>query len=231
MTIFWGVDSADPANSMAENQTLFDFIAQQCDRAPDFWGRYVGGRYALTAPEVQFLHGKGCKILVIYNGARNNPSSVQGGFQEGANDANKAIGATQALGMPSGVWIYADIEAGWKPTAAWFQGWSDTMLNSQFGGAGGIYGNPNNANAANFNVPYCDAYNSDSNMQGTGANAAYIFSSEPEPGCSSASGAPTYSPDMPPCNANVVVWQYAENCIGGRVDQDLATDLGFASMW
>lgn len=231
MTTFWGVDSAQPANSMVQGQTLLDFITQQCGQAPTFGGRYIGGNFALTSLEVEFLHDKGCRILVIYNGARNSPASVQGGLAEGANDANKAIAAAQALGVPDGVWIYADVEAGWQPSSAWFQGWSDTMFNSQFGGAGGVYGNPHKTNAANFNVPYCDAFNNDSNMQGTDSNAAYIYSSEPEPGCTAAANAPAFTPDMPPCNPNTVIWQYAENCFKGLVDQDLANDAGFASMW
>ena len=233
MATSWGVDSALAADKIvdSDNQTLFDLVRQQCGQEPAFWGRYIGGRYALTATEAQFLHNGGCKILVIYNGARDRSSSVQGGFQEGANDANKAIAAAQALGVPFGVWIYADVEAGWKPTSDWFQGWSDTMFNSQFGDAGGIYGDPHKTNAGNFNVPYCNAFNSDSSMQGTDDDAAYIFSSEPEPGCTTAAQAPPFAPDMPPCNPNTVIWQYAENCVGGRVDEDLANDAGFASMW
>src|SRR5437879_4553305 len=103
MTTFWGVDSAQPANSMVQNQTLFDFITEQCGQPPAFWGRYIGGRFALTAVEEKFLHDRGCRILVVYNGTRNSPRSVQGGFAEGANDANKAIAAAQTLGIPGGV--------------------------------------------------------------------------------------------------------------------------------
>lgn len=231
MATHWGVDSANSANSSTGGQTLFDNITQLAGRAPEFWGRYIGSSFSLTATEAEFLHGKSCKILVIYNGAHNSPSSVQGGFTEGANDANRAITAAKAVGVPAKVWIYADIEAGWNPTAEWFQGWSDTMSSSQYGGAGGIYGDPIPANAAHFNTPYCAAFHSDPRMQGTGDSAALIFSSEPEPGCTSAASAPTFAPASPPCNPNTVIWQYAENCFGGLVDQDLATDFGLTSMW
>lgn len=231
MAIFWGVDSANSANHLVEAKTLFDVITQKAGQAPAFWGRYIGGRFALTRAEAQFLHNKNCKILIIYNGTHDTPASVQGGFQEGANDANKAISAAQALGVPEGVWIYGDLEASWKPTAEWFKGWSDTMLESQYGGAGGVYGNPHPANSANFNKPYCDAFASDPNMQGDDAEAAYVFSSEPEPGCTRAAGAPAFAPDKPPCNPKTVIWQYAENCFDGLVDEDLANDAGFRSMW
>jgi hypothetical protein len=229
MATHWGVDSANKANSQAHGQTLFDYIAQVAGQAPKFWGRYIGSSFSLDGSEAQFLHGKGCKILVIYNGAHNSPMSVQGGFNEGANDANRAISAAQTLGIPHGIWIYVDVESNWSPTSDWFRGWSDTMFHSRYGRAGGVYGNPLPANAAHFNTPYCRAFNSDPNMQGDAA--ALIFSSEPEPGCTSAAGAPTFAPASPPCNPNAVIWQYAENCFGGLFDEDLANDVGLASMW
>jgi hypothetical protein len=218
---------------MIESQTLFAVIKQKAGQAPAFWGRYIGGRSALTAGEVEFLHGANSKILVIYNGALDNSTSVRGGFHEGVNDANRAIAAAQALGVPGGTWIYADIEASWRPTPEWFKGWSKTMHNSHFGGAGGVYCNPSPANSANFNAPYCAAFNSEPTMQGQGTHAAYVFSSEPErrDGCTTAAEAPAFAPDNPPCNPNTVIWQYAENCFGGLVDEDLADDAGFASMW
>ena len=231
MATHWGVDSARRANSQINGQTLFDRITQQAGQAPEFWGRYIGSSFSLSTSEVQFLHGKNCRILVIYNGAHDSLTSVQGGFQEGVNDASRAISAAQTLGVAAGTWIYADIEAGWSPTGEWFKGWSDTMFHSQYGGAGGIYGNPLPSNAVHFNTPYCAAFNSDPNMQGTGGSAALIFSSEPEPGCTSAAAAPTFAPSSPPCNPSAVIWQYAENCFGGLVDEDLADDTGFASTW
>src|SRR5207249_1949278 len=116
MTTFWGVDSAQPANSMVQNQTLFDFITEQCGQPPAFWGRYIGGRFALTAVEEKFLHDRGCRILVVYNGTSNSPRSVQGGCCEGANEANKSIAASQTLVNRSSVWIYADVESDWTQT-------------------------------------------------------------------------------------------------------------------
>lgn len=231
MATYWGVDSATATTTMLQTYTLFDTITQQAGKAPDFWGRYVGGLYALTPGEAQFLHNRACKILIIYNGA--TPASVQDGYQQGVRDATNAITAAQGVGVPSGIWIYADIETSWSPTADWFRGWSDTMLTSVYGGAGGIYGNPHPVNAAHFNDPYCAAYASDPNMQGQGQRAAYVYSSEPEKadGCTTAPNAPAYAPLRPPCNSKVTVWQYAQGCFGGLVDEDLATEEGFAGMW
>jgi hypothetical protein len=231
MAIYWGVDSATSSTDLIDGRTLFDIVIEAAGQPPAFWGRYIGELFALTPEEVDFLHANGCKILVIYNGATNTLASVQGGFHEGVNDANQAIGAARTLGVPSGVWIYADLEASWSPTSEWFQGWSDTMMASEYGGAGGVYTNCLPAHAANFNTPYCAAFNHDSNMQGMGPAAALVFSSEPEPGCTSAASAPEFAPAGSPCNPNTVIWQYAENCLGGLFDEDLANDIGFASMW
>src|SRR5439155_13578072 len=107
MTTFWGVDSAQPANSMVQNQTLFDFITEQCGQPPAFWGRYIGRRFALTAVEEKFLHDRGCRMLVVYNVTRSSPRSVQRGFAEGGNDANKGSCSPQTLCNPGGVCIYA----------------------------------------------------------------------------------------------------------------------------
>src|SRR2546429_9192894 len=82
MTTFWGVDSAQPANSMVQNQTLFDFITEQCGQPPAFWGRYFGGRFALTAVEEKFLHDRACRIFVVFNVTRNSPRSVKAGLAE-----------------------------------------------------------------------------------------------------------------------------------------------------
>ncbi len=97
MTTFWGVDSANPANARFANALLYDYVTQLAGGVPSFWGRYIGGRYSLTPMEVSFLHSKGCRILVVYNGTLNNPSSIQGGIAEGTADAQKAVLAAQQL--------------------------------------------------------------------------------------------------------------------------------------
>lgn len=236
--LYWGVDSALAANAPMgaargprhTRTTLFDHIAKLARRKPDFWGRYIGGKYALTSTEADFLLANDCSILVIYNGAYDGEKSVRGGQKEGVKDAQKAIAAATALAVPDGTYIYADIESGWRVTAKWLEGWSDTMHDSDFGGAGGVYANPLPMNAPNFNTPYCQAFNADERMRGSdGARGGYIYSSEPEPGCGRAPS--RFAPAAPPCNPNAVVWQYAESCYNGLVDQNLANDVGYWSMW
>ncbi len=237
--IHWGVDSAMPANAQVagpagaheQRPMLFERLSALAGRAPEFWGRYIGGHYSMTAAEARFLHGQGCRVLMIYNGAHDSAASVRGGYPQGVHDAQAAISSANALGVAAGTFIYADIESGWRVTADWIRGWSDTMYDSEFGGAGGIYANPMPQNAPNFNNPYCQAFNADAKMRGlAGHHGAYIYSSEPEPGCG-VPGPNRFAPATAPCNPNTVVWQYAEGCYGGLVDQDLANDVGLWSMW
>jgi Rv2525c-like, glycoside hydrolase-like domain len=225
MTTFWGVDSANPANCKVGNMSLYDYVTEQAGCNPAFWGRYIGGRFSLTSKEAAFLHSKGCRILVIYNGTHNTVSSVQGGFAEGTADAKNAILAAQSLAIPTNVCIYADIETGWGVTVDWFRGWA--IVVKQAGYKVGFYGNPLERNAPCFNNPYDSACSSELCL-----GESLVFSSEPEQGCSTAGNAPAFAPCAPSCNsAGTVIWQYAENCFSGQVDQDLAIDAGFAALW
>ena len=234
--IWWGVDSSNTADhKVGKKMSLFEYISEKAGQPPAFWGRYIGGNGKLAAPltssEAAFLHSKGCKILVLYNGATNSATSVRGGYKEGQKDANNAIAAAVAIGVPAGVWIYGDTETNWQVTVEWFKGWSDTMYASGYGGAGGIYGNCMPTNASGFNTPYLKACKEDDIMRMDGQ--ALIFGSHPEiTHSTTAKNAPKYGPAAPEgLKSRVVIWQYVEGVFNGFVDEDLATELGFQSMW
>src|SRR5215469_14417343 len=60
MSIYWGVVSSHAANSTVAavgNPTLFDFITKQV-QFPQFYGRFIGGHYSLTADEINFIFGQ-----------------------------------------------------------------------------------------------------------------------------------------------------------------------------
>ncbi|MGH2461754.1 MAG: glycoside hydrolase domain-containing protein [Chloroflexota bacterium] len=227
---YWGVDSAARANDTYPNtqSTVFDYVTLKAGESPLFWGRYIGGSFALNSDEVDYIHGKSCKILPIYNGATSG--SVSGTYQDGQNDAKNAINAAQALGVPYGKVIFADIEASWSPSVAWIKGWSDTIFDSIYAGSGGFYANTSSSNP--FNGAYCAAYNGDSEMQ---ISVGFIYADEPEPGCTTAGGAPAWGPSAPPCNNGAVVaWQYAESCYMSGVvgvDEDLVNATGWYYLW
>ncbi len=161
-SIHWGVDSAAPVTTKVhvpgkKPVTLFDFVVDKLKRTPDFWGRYVGGRYQMTADEVDYIftRSKGaCRILVVYNGAHDSANSVRGSFDAGVRDARKAITAASGVGVPPGVMIWGDVEGAWQPSAQWFLGWWDAMFKSSYAGMGGIYCRPN---APQFYKPYFEA--------------------------------------------------------------------------
>ena len=58
----------------------------------------------------------------------------------------------KALGVPAGVYVYADIEAGWEPSVAWLDGWVSTLTPPSTAPA--LYGNPD----ADFGPAYDEAY-------------------------------------------------------------------------
>lgn len=236
--IFWGVDSLNPANlRMGKRQTLFDYVTRQTGQAPTFWGRYIGRKSgSITSEEADFLHARDCRILVIFPGTKLSPRSVLGGYPEGESDAKLAIDAARAAGVRPGVWIYANIDYGFHATTDFFRGWSDTMVASEYGGAGGVYLDPGALEGKN----YCSAYQVDEAMRGQGRYAAYVWSYQPSlPKASvSAAAAPIFKPKTLACNAQSVIWQYTIDRLKrhasdqwGLVDENLATFDGLWSMW
>ena len=237
--IFWGVDSLNPASfKLGRHETLFDYVTKQTGQAPTFWGRYIGrGKGGnISSDDVEFLHARDCRILVIFAGTRLSPQSVLGGYPEGVADAKHAIESARASRIRPGVWIYANIDYGFHATVDWFKGWSDTMLASEFGGAGGVYLDPGALEGKN----YCQAYQSDEEMRGQGRAAAYVWSYQPSLSKASvnASAAPRFGPKTLPCNSNCVVWQYTIDRLKrhasdkwGLIDENLATFDGLWSMW
>jgi hypothetical protein len=147
VAIHWGVDSLNAADSLwpqgvqPKNQKkLWHVVYERFGkRIPEFWGRYIVGTTALTQAEANYLLNPpdACRILPIYNQCQ-----PWGGEARGVADAEAAIRAAGALGIPANVFIYADIEAQFNPTKAWILGWWKRMYNSPYGGCGGFYCSP-----------------------------------------------------------------------------------------
>lgn len=259
---FWGVDSLTRADLPFKGfPTLYDALVSSggAGRAPAFWGRYIGPTNGnLTQPEADFLHNKNCRVLLIYNDTYVIPSGQTQPriftYADGQYHANQAMTyiTNKGLTVPGGkrVWIYLDTEVPKKgtvfqsPTAECFQGWSDTLFSSAYGGAGGVYGNTNPMQ--DFDKPYCLAYNNDVNMR-VGSAPALLYANQPNQcagaSCSpfdyahskmpafSAVTVPQCSPGTPP----VVIYQYATDLTlykqANAIDFDLANGAGLASMW
>jgi hypothetical protein len=230
--VVWGVDSARTANTNAPDGTVaFDSVTQKAGAVPAFWGRYIVGNYTITSAEAAYLHSKGCKILLVSNGPKNSGSSVQGGFAEGQADGNAAAdAAAQALSVPAGVALYADIEGSWAVTSDWLRGWATAV--TQRGFVSGFYGDC--TPTSTFAQAYCVAQATEPTVTGS-----LLWSMEPEPGtpCQAAGAAPSYAPAAPSCGGSVVLWQYTEECwedtlgTNAGIDMDLAMDAAISVMW
>jgi len=123
MRLVYGVDSAD------SSEVLWDIAVKELGRAPAFWGRYLTdghvGATPLTQKEVEFLHARRCKIVLIYNAITKD--SCQTGDQA-ERHAYEATRLAKALGVPEGVTIFGDIEHGWAVTETFQERWEAEML-------------------------------------------------------------------------------------------------------
>jgi hypothetical protein len=234
---FWGVDSVAPAHLPVQGSgkaTFYEYLVAK-NLKPQFFGRYLVGskEQILTAGEAQYLLSNKCRILPIYREAIPTEKSTA---LDGATAAGRAITAATALGMPNGVYIYADIEPLWKPSVDYIIGWCTAMSLSKFGGCGGFY--CNNWSLSDFMRSYKTAFNKmDVPMKESKIN---LWCQYPPKGCSQAAASFDFAPARPLFHlSGPVVWQYAINClkqnIGGNmiglIDMNLATQRGFDGMW
>jgi hypothetical protein len=145
----WGVDSFDPADIKVpnENITLFEYVVKHEKRRPAFFGRYIAQptkSAVVTDSEAKFIHGLDCKILPFYANLNDAQVSVSGakGVEKGKAHAKAALSAARGLKIPTGVYIYCNIEPHWHPTLDFMLGWWETFANSEYLGGGGFYCGP-----------------------------------------------------------------------------------------
>ncbi|WP_414582281.1 glycoside hydrolase domain-containing protein [Scytonema sp. PCC 10023] len=188
---FWGVDSVQSIT-----QSFLDQIRTTYG-SPDFFGRYLGGRYGMTADEVALAQRNGIKILVVDQsfGPTYNPLTE---YSAGEAAARKAISNAEALGIPNGVAIFADIEIQSNIAAPWIQGWFDTLASSIY--KPGFY---SDTIEGGFSDAYCQAVRNNSNV-----GTSIIWSNEPPLDRTTKANAPAFAPTGPDCNAQVLGWQY-----------------------
>lgn len=237
--LYWGVDSLFPADTTANTQlkkTIFEIVEEE-ERIPDFWGRYIIGKpeHILTKRETKFLLDKGCRILPIYNGISKITVKTRA---NGVKQAQDAILRANKLSIPKWTYIFANLEWNFYPTKDWFVGWWETMFNSHYGGAGGLYCNPAGHNVG-FLKNYRNAMNEVTDSLSI-PNIRYFcptFSSGPPKGCNANRKTIKWNPYEPVFNpGSTQLWQYAIDChkVQGRwgaYDKVLATEKGFNRLW
>ena len=171
--LYWGVDSTNPIHAdrrmghrgLSRGTTIFEHLSNFV-QPPAFWGRYLNrSRTRLTKREVEILRehigqirasdqgrqNYTCRILPIYNRFSSQPERYVGtaAHRNGRGDATDAILRAEAVEIPAGVCIYADLERN-RVSRAYFEGWFEVMYDSIYYGAGGVYGN---AKQHHFNGP------------------------------------------------------------------------------
>lgn len=130
MTMIYGVSSNLEANLKLSNgfQT-YDWIVRK-NRFPQFWGRSIDGSCRIQREEIEFLHGKNCRIALIYNGATEEGACSLYGVEDGVC----AVEAAQSLGVPSGEGyaIFAKIQPEWQVWENWIYGFAETVSEAGF---------------------------------------------------------------------------------------------------
>jgi Domain of unknown function (DUF1906) len=205
--ILWGVDSTTRIDQPGFLASVESFYG-----TPQFFGRYLGNDYALTAAEVSLAHSRGIKLLLVKQSGTTSPVSYAAGNQRAA----QAVADARGLGVPAGVAIFGNLEADYTIGAGWIQGWYDGIAAAGF--APGFYANPR---TGSFNGAYCEA------VAANGAiGQSYIWSSNPSPGPTERELAPRFGPTAPSCASRTDAWQYGivTNAPPGapNVDTDLA---------
>lgn len=213
--IVWGVDSA--------SLTTSDMLA--CVREnfgePVIWGRYVGEKEGvsegITSEEVELLHSNDIKILPIWNHFEDAT-----GYENGRNEAERAIAKAEELGIPDGVAIFADIEPNYPVDSEFIRGWHEVLFNSNY--ESGIYG------VFDADAELTEAFEEAAGNNSSILERTYLWTAAPSPGVTSESNAPEYAPESPE-SGNVVGWQYGLDAESCNIDTNLFPASTLDILW
>lgn len=125
--LLFGVDSRTPSDDILQNNlTEFEWVARN-KLYPNFWGRNLIGKNALTKKEIEFLHDKGCKIAAIYtdNGAKETE-------EQGRILAKKIDVTAYELGIPEGTAVFLEINESEKATRDFMKGFAAALSEERF---------------------------------------------------------------------------------------------------
>src|SRR5699024_7371507 len=142
--------------------------------------------------EVEFLHDKDIKILVIYN-----QITEATGYDNGAEHAQQAIDLAKDLDVPEGVAIFGDIEPDFPVDPQFIEGWYEALDDSPYEPAlYGVFAEDNDVTIA-----YNDT---DEDVQ----KNTIVWTAYPQEEITTQDKAPEYAPEGPE-HAKVYGWQYA----------------------
>lgn len=212
---WWGADCADDFRKVA---TTF---AAHYGHLPTFVGRYLSA-FKPTTAEIVALHAQRVGLLLIWNGA--SASDVTQGFTSGTWHGQAAVRSAHLMGCPPGRFLPFDCEAGWRPTPEFIAGYLDAVAKGGY--VGGAYLNAQDPQHTGAWIA----------ARALSKSPGYIYSSEPEPYAIWDMVDPAwYDFSRTPLGAahaaDVILHQYGEGELNGRVDLDVATDLGYSLLW
>lgn len=201
----WGVDSA--------SKTTEEMLTCVRDNFgnPKVWGRYLGDNTdvstGITKEEVEFLHSNDIQLLLIWN--HFNDAT---GYENGKEEAKKAIEQAEKLGVPEGVAIFADIEPSYPVDSEFIRGWYDELSQSKY--KPGIYGIFENEKK--LTKAFHDAVKKNKKI----LEETFIWTAAPSEKITKEANAPKYRPDAPE-NARIAGWQYGIDAKSCNIDTNL----------
>lgn len=120
--LLFGVDSRIQADDILQNNiSEFEWVVHN-KVYPNFWGRNLVGDNALTKEEIEFLHGKGCKIAAIYTDSGDRQTEEQGQIL-----AKKIDVTALELGIPEGTAIFLEINENENATRDFMKGFAEYL--------------------------------------------------------------------------------------------------------
>lgn len=247
---FWGVDSFMHIDDATGGKaSLFEFVMDKVkNRAPDFWGRYIGEKGSkMRKSEITLLRrfSPKTRLLIVFNAPiipiKTKFTTPAQDRARGDADAGRADNATSEVDVPSDVVIYANVEPKTGVVSAdWIQGWCEGMQRRSR--VGGLYGNVSDPGRGFIGKAFNDARA----LMNNRLNPP-LWSQNPHNGFFKLANNIDfdYSPGEPPgAPGTALVWQHAVSFFKfkvidrsgeekeiGRFDSNLATQRGFDLMW
>ncbi len=121
--LLFGVDSEVRSDILLQNNIdLFEWVIRN-KVYPNFWGRNMVGENALTTEEIDFLHGKACKIAPLYKSSEEKKSEEQG-----TDLAESIVRKAKELEIPKGTAIFLDIDENESSTRDFMRGYAKKMM-------------------------------------------------------------------------------------------------------
>lgn len=121
--LLFGVNSNTRSNEILQNNLTEYEWAERNKIPPNFWGRNINGKNALTLEEVGFLHSKACKVAAIYY--PENPMITE---EQGRDDAKRAVDISLRLPIPLESAIFLEVEDDKRITRDYIKGFAEKLM-------------------------------------------------------------------------------------------------------